>query len=156
MKMKFINSYKQLEKLCNEIYQSNHGISAYIDDMSTHTSALHYVDDWDNDLKQLKHYRWIRNQIVHNPDCTEENMCECGDAEWLDAFHLRIMSGNDPLTLYRKAQKTQAAKKPTQLNTSKNIVPEYRQSAPTSTGCLTYLVGIFLIVVIVALSITAL
>lgn len=154
--MKFINSYKQLEKLCNEIYQSNHGISAYIDDMSMHTSASHYVDDWDNDLKQLKHYRWIRNQIVHEPDCTEENMCECGDAEWLDAFHLRIMSGSDPLTLYRKAQKTQAAKKQVQPQTSKITDSEHRQSAPMSTGCLTYLVGIFLFVAIVALSITAL
>lgn len=28
--MKFINSYKRLEKLCNEIYDSNHGISAYL------------------------------------------------------------------------------------------------------------------------------
>lgn len=32
--MSFMNSYKQLEKLCNEIYHDSHGVSAYIDDMT--------------------------------------------------------------------------------------------------------------------------
>lgn len=32
--MSFMNSYKQLEKLCNEIYHDNHGVSSYIDDMT--------------------------------------------------------------------------------------------------------------------------
>ena len=62
--MGFINSYKRLEKLCNEIYDGNHGISAYIDDMARLTSAPLYVFSWNDDLKQLKHYRWIRNQIA--------------------------------------------------------------------------------------------
>lgn len=50
----------------------------------------HYVRGWDEDLKQLKHYRWMRNQIVHEPNYSEENMCEFGDAEWLNEFHSRI------------------------------------------------------------------
>ena len=29
-----MNSHKQLEKLCNEIYHDNHGVSSYIDDMT--------------------------------------------------------------------------------------------------------------------------
>ncbi len=41
--MGFINSYKQLEKLCNEIYGNNYGISSYIADMSKFTSASGYV-----------------------------------------------------------------------------------------------------------------
>ena len=55
--MEFTNSYKRLEKLCNEIYDSYHGISAYIDDMAKLTSASFYVFNWNDDLKQLKHYR---------------------------------------------------------------------------------------------------
>lgn len=103
--MEFINSYKRLEKLCNEIYDSNHGISAYIDDMAKLTSASFYVFNWNDDLKQLKHYRWIRNQIAHEPNCTEENMCEYGDAQWIDDFYDRIMYQSDPLAMYRKATK---------------------------------------------------
>lgn len=112
--MEFINSYKRLEKLCNEIYDSNHGISAYIDDMLRLTSASRYVSSWDNDLKQLKHYRWIRNQIAHEPNCTEENMCEYGDARWIDDFYDRIMNQSDPLAMYRKATRPQPAAKPKQ------------------------------------------
>ena len=103
--MEFINSYKRLEKLCNEIYDSNHGISAYIDDMAKLTSASFYVFNWNDDLKQLKHYRWIRNQIAHEPNCTEENMCEYRDAQWIDDFYDRIMNQSDPLAMYRKATK---------------------------------------------------
>ncbi len=112
--MGFINSYKQLEKLCNEIYDSNHGISAYIDDMARLTSAPLYVFSWNDDLKQLKHYRWIRNQIAHEPNCTEENMCEYSDAQWIDDFYDRIMNQSDPLAMYRKATKPQTATKPKQ------------------------------------------
>jgi hypothetical protein len=152
--MGFINSYKQLEKLCNEIYGDNHGISSYIDDMSKHTFASHYVSSWDNDLKQLKHYRWVRNQLVHDPNCMEENMCEYGDAEWLDTFRSRIMSGNDPLTLYRKAQNTQVT--PKQTKPPKYIYPEYKRSASKPIGCLTCLAVGLLIVTMVALIITIL
>ena len=112
--MGFINSYKRLEKLCNEIYDSNHGISAYIDDMLRLTSASRYVSSWDNDLKQLKHYRWIRNQIAHEPNCTEENMCEYGDVQWIDDFYDRIMNQSDPLAMYRKATRPQPVAKSAQ------------------------------------------
>lgn len=110
--MGFINSYKRLEKLCNEIYDSNHGVSAYIDDMARLASASFYVFNWNDDLKQLKHYRWIRNQIAHEPNCTEENMCEYGDAQWIDDFYDRIMNQSDPLAMYRKATRPQPVAKP--------------------------------------------
>ena len=72
--MGFINSYKRLEKLCNEIYDSNHGVSAYIDDMARLASASFYVFNWNDDLKQLKHYRWIRNQIARKKICANTAM----------------------------------------------------------------------------------
>ena len=123
--MGFINSYKRLEKLCNEIYDSNHGISAYIDDLLRLTSASRYVSSWDNDLKQLKHYRWIRNQIAHEPNCTEENMCEYGDAQWIDDFYDRIMNQSDPLAMYRKATRPQPVAKPKQHGQSSQLQYTY-------------------------------
>ena len=78
-------------------------VSAYSDEMINTPGGSYLVKGWDSDLKQLKYYRWIRNQIAHTPDCTEQNMCKPGDAEWLDGFYFRIMNQTDPLTLYAKA-----------------------------------------------------
>ena len=101
--MGFIESYKHLEKLCGDMLQTQHGISAYIDDMENTPKGSYLVQGWDEDFKRLKHYRWIRNQIAHEPNCTEENMCEYGDAQWIDDFYDRIMNQSDPLAMYRNS-----------------------------------------------------
>lgn len=98
--MGFIESYKHLEKICGEILGDNRGVSAYIDEMLKTPFASYFVRGWDEDLKQLKHYRWVRNRIAHDLNCTEENMCGSNDAEWLDNFYSRIMERTDPLALY--------------------------------------------------------
>lgn len=152
--MSFIDSYKRLEKLCNEIYGDNHGLSSYIDEMINNPSGSRYVAEWDEVLKQLKHYRWVRNQIVHEPNCTEENMCENGDARWIENFHSRIMTGKDPLAQYRKARNSEPTQKARKTNTSelRSYTHPQRTSAPRrSAGCLTYIMGVLLIVAAVAL-----
>lgn len=101
--MNFIDSFKRLEKLCNEIYGDIHGVKKYIEEMSSIPMGARYVQGWDEYLKKLKHYNWVRNQISHEPGCSEANMCKPGDAEWICAFYSLIMEGEDPLTLYRKA-----------------------------------------------------
>ena len=100
--MNFIDSYKKLEKLCNEMYGDKHGVSLYIDEMINRPVGSRYVKSWNEDLKQLKHYRWVRNQIVHEPGCTETNMCNRDDIQWINNFYTRMMSTSDPLALYRK------------------------------------------------------
>lgn len=153
--MSFIDSYKRLEKVCSELYGDNHGLSSYIDEMLGNSMGSHYVSSWYEDLKQLKHYRWVRNQIVHEPGCSEENMCKFGDAEWLDKFYLRIMSATDPLALYRKARNPQPIQKTKQTYTYEQrnyTYPQHKMVPQQSAGCLTSVVG-FLIVVAVALSI---
>ena len=101
--MGFIDAYKRLEKLCGEILNDDRRVSAYIDEMLNTPRGSYFVKGWDEDLKQLKHYRWIRNQIVHDPNCFEENMCNDDDTQWLVSFYLRIMNKTDPLALYRQA-----------------------------------------------------
>ena len=66
--MGFIESYKHLEKLCGEVLNDDRRISAYIDEMINTPRGSYLVRGWDDDLKQLKHYRWVRNQIAHEPD----------------------------------------------------------------------------------------
>ena len=65
--MGFHESYKRLEKLCGEVLNDNRRISAYIDLMSHIPRGPIFVIGWNNDLKQLKHYRWIRTLIDHEP-----------------------------------------------------------------------------------------
>lgn len=156
--MSFIDSYKSLEKLCSEMYDDNHGLSTYIDEMIKKSNGSCYVSGWNEDLKQLKHYRWVRNQIVHEPGCTEDNMCEPGDAQWIDNFYSRIMSVNDPLALYRKATTPQTVQKPKQTYTPKQTTYIYPQQSvhnkkksQVPVGCLTFLICALIIAVAVAL-----
>lgn len=100
--MGFIDSYKRLEKLCGDVMQCDRPVTAYIDAMKATPRGAYYVFGWESDLRRLKHYRWVRNQIVHEPDCTEETMCEVGDAAWINQFYERILTQTDPLALYEK------------------------------------------------------
>ena len=99
--MGFIDSYKHLEKLCGEVLNDDRRLSAYIEEMENTPNGYRYVSSWNEDLKKLKHYRWVRNQISHEPNCNEANMCEPQDELWLDNFYERIMNQTDPLAQYR-------------------------------------------------------
>ena len=149
--MSFIDSYKRLEKLCSEIYSENNGLSVYIDEMNNNSNGSYYVLGWDEDLKQLKHYRWKRNKIVHEPGCTEENMCAPEDSKWLDSFYLRIMSAKDPLALYRKVRiahtvqssKYKCSPEPTSFTCSK-----HQKVSQKPVGCIIYLISCIIIIVV--------
>ena len=39
---------------------------------------------------------------MHEPGCTETNMCNRDDIQWINNFYTRMMSTSDPLALYRK------------------------------------------------------
>lgn len=106
--MKFIETYKQLEKLCGEVLNDDRRVSAYIEEMMRLSDGAYRVENWNEDLKKLKHYRWVRNKIVHEPDCTEATMCKAEDVVWLNQFRRRILNGTDPLALYRKSERLRA------------------------------------------------
>lgn len=137
--MGFIDSYKRLEKLLSEVYGDNHGISAYIDEMVKTSDGSYYVSAWNEDLKQLKHFRWVRNQIVHEPNCTEENMCTLEDAQWINNFYSCVMTANDPLAKYRKFKqrtKTNAINVETVYTE-----PQYVKSSGKVAGWFVFLAG---------------
>ena len=156
--MSFIESYKHLDKICGEMFETQYGVSAYIEEMLNNPRGSFLVRGWENDLKQLKHYRWIRNQIVHEPDCYEETMCEAGDDEWLDDFYERIINQTDPLAMYFQATKPHPVAKSAQNHKPESPTYTYSQqttnheeSFPKVAGCMTFLVGILIIVVAIVL-----
>lgn len=152
--MKFIDSYKRLEKLCSEVYGDNHGVSAYIDEMVNKSDGSYCVSGWNEDLKQLKHYRWVRNQIVHEPNCSEENMCTPEDTQWINNFHSRIMSANDPLAQYRKIKRRSEVQRIKQTDTGEQSVyidTQLEKISNKPAGCFAFTFGIILIAVIAIL-----
>ena len=97
----FLDEYKHLEKLCNEIYGQNHGITQYINDMEqTFGSESRIIPGWDADLRQLKRLRHIRNAMVHDTTDYESDYTD-EDIDYLREFYQRIMDGTDPLTQKR-------------------------------------------------------
>lgn len=145
--MGFMESYKHLEKICGEVLNDDRRVSAYIDEMTKTPVGSYYVRGWDDDLKQLKHYRWVRNRIVHEPDCSEQSMCQPSDTVWLDNFYLRVMNQTDPLALYSKATKPRPAQKTAQAHKPDSPACTYsqptanqRKSSQTLTGCLVFLI----------------
>lgn len=123
--MTFMEAYKRLEKLCGDIMHDDRCVSAYIEEMETQSQGAHLVPGWAEDIKQLKHYRRVRNQIAHDPSCSEENMCSDNDAQWILAFYARIMNQLDPLALYRKA-----VQMPPRMPVKKTTQPRYQEQTP--------------------------
>ena len=153
--MSFMASYKHLEKLCGDVMGDQRRLSAYIEEMERKPMGPRYVADWNEDLRRLKHYHWVRNQIVHEYDCEEEDLCDPADADWLEDFYDRIMEQTDPLALYRKATQLRSVPRKTEPKPSlehrvsvklqpaaplrsRSVLPQYRRRP---TGCAVFLLG---------------
>lgn len=96
--MDFLDEYIHLEKLCNDIYGTNHGISKYIEDMETTSYVIqNKIPLWDSTYKKLKELRWKRNQFVHEGNIEFDGE----DIKWLTAFYQKIINGEDPLSMRR-------------------------------------------------------
>lgn len=101
--MGYISSYKSLDNLCKDLLKSSTGVTEYITSMEKINNWRFKVQGWDDDYRQLKHYRDIRNQIVHENNADENNMCSVSDTQWLEQFYKRILNQTDPLALYKKS-----------------------------------------------------
>lgn len=112
LSIEFQEEYKRLDRLCKDYLASAEGVSEYIRQMES--TSIHdrcYVCSWENDYKQLKHVRWIRNQFAHEVGTLNSNICTEADLIWVINFHNRIIDGNDPFTIIRKAQSAETIEK---------------------------------------------
>ncbi len=133
----FLTEYNRLEKLCNDLYSQQHGISLYIADMeATPRAASIMIPNWNKDLKVLKHLRHIRNAMVHDLNEQEVTYTQ-EDIQNLKEFHRRIMEQRDPLTLLvhktdgsESREKTRKTTEVTVSNTgnSKEVSAEHTDS----------------------------
>lgn len=103
--MEFLTVYKKLDNLCKDLLNTDRGISTYISIMEDKSSAAYFIQNWSDDYKALKHYRWVRNQLAHEDNVYEEDLCTEADIQWIIRFHKRILNHQDPLALYNKTKR---------------------------------------------------
>lgn len=124
----FLEEFKRLDKLCKEMYQSDKGITSYIEDMK-HVSPYESrcIPNWDFDLKQLTNLRHLRNRLTHDVGTLNINMCTQSDINWLHSFYGRIFNQTDPIALLCRNKREQS-KQVTNLPTLHQI--PYTYSTP--------------------------
>ncbi len=103
--MGFMYSYKRLDNLCKDL--NGIGVTGYIESMEQTPKGANRILGWKDDYYKLKHYRYIRNKIAHDNNADEENMCTEEDELWIQNFYQRILTQQDPLSLYHKATHTE-------------------------------------------------
>lgn len=110
LEIEFLEEYKRLDKLCQDMLSSLSGVSEYINRMeSFYKDGSYYIDDWNESYKTLKHLRWLRNNIVHNVD---ESDCSLEELETLKYFYRDILMQEDPLArLYKNNKSLEKNKK---------------------------------------------
>ena len=101
LEVKFFDEYKFVDKICRDMFQSNQGVTEYINQMEImDAEGSRIVVNWREKYKKLKHLRWLRNQIAHEsgaPDLTENDLIE------LQNFHNQLLKQVDPLAeLWKK------------------------------------------------------
>ncbi len=102
--MNFMFAYKRLDKLCKECYGSETGISTYISLMERSYNNRYKCIEWEIIYNTLKHYRYMRNQISHNPDVDESDICTATDIVWIEDYYNRIINQTDALAIYRQRE----------------------------------------------------
>ena len=118
----FLNEFKSLEKLCNEIYGETSGVTKYINDMAgTPAFIAGRIPGWENDLANLKKVRHIRNQIAHEANYSDDDY-EQEDVEFIRRFHQRILDCQDPLALRRQLTETKPQARVKKPNVSAGTV----------------------------------
>ena len=120
----FLEEYKYLDKLCKEAFDSDKGVTSYIDYMrAAPYEKSRKVSGWDSDLKMLITLRHARNKLAHEVGTLDEALVTREDIEWLGNFYERIMSGSDPISKLQKTRKAKISSKKqgSDDDTKKNI-----------------------------------
>lgn len=97
----FFEEYKSVDNICKDMFQSQQGVTEYINQMDENMMmGSRSVPNWNEKYKMLKHLRWLRNQIAHDsgaPELMESDLLE------LQNFHKQLLIQKDPLAIISKS-----------------------------------------------------
>lgn len=98
----FMDLYKRTDRFLKDAYSSSEGVSEYIRLMeASFNRGNANIRGWKSDYDNLKHIRWIRNQLAHEVSY-DSDICLPSDYEWLEDFYNRLFSATDPLGRLRR------------------------------------------------------
>lgn len=105
----FLEQYKRTDNICRDMFSAETGITEYISRLEkSQRAGMSRIPGWNSWLYDLKHLRYVRNQITHSTgssDCNEEDLAT------LDDFRERLLNYSDPLSLLHQMENGSADKK---------------------------------------------
>lgn len=100
---RFMDEYNKLDNFMEKQFNSEKGVSDYIDRMyNTPDRLKKKAKSFDEDLKSLKHLRWMRNQLAHGDVTMNDDFAKDSDIDDIIAFYNKVVSKKDPLSLINK------------------------------------------------------
>ena len=97
----FYDEYKRLDKFCRDMFSGQDGVTEYIKQMENAALYRYYVPTWDEDLKQLKRMRHLRNKLAHEVGF-DADLCTENDILFVKTFYTRLFNCSDPLSIIRR------------------------------------------------------
>lgn len=106
IQIELLEEYKYVDSICRDMLSAEKGVTAYIEQMEATPPAVRCkIAGWNDDYRELKHIRRLRNQIAHSMGYVE---CTPSDVAWLKTFHNSLLTQHDPLAdAYRITRETQ-------------------------------------------------
>lgn len=113
IQIEFLDEYKYVDKICREMLGAEKGVTAYIEQLDeTPVTVRYWITEWSDEYRQIKHIRWLRNQIVHSTGYVE---CTQSDLDWLKDFHNRLLTQQDLLAKAHRVIKESQIQRQQQL-----------------------------------------
>jgi hypothetical protein len=91
---RFFEEYKRLDLLIKKKLGKEDGVSGYIDDIIRRYGTMPNDSSCRQMLKNLKHIRWVRNNIAHSE---EDSECKESDITIANYYYNLICNDEDPL-----------------------------------------------------------
>ena len=143
----YLKSYKRLDQLCRDMFRSKDGVTEYINQMDRVISRINSKQDWRNFYSRLKYQRRLRNDLVHNTECSD---CTEEDIDEIEYFFDLILKQEDPLACIRR-QQTLTRHASIQTSDSSSIRREYHSK---KSGIVEFLIYIIVFIAIIVLIFT--
>ena len=90
LEIEFFEEYKYVDNICSDMYGSQPGVTAYINEMERLSNqGVYKVQNWNAKLQTLKHLRRLRNDIAHSQSVTDLNEYDMGE---LERFHNQLLN----------------------------------------------------------------
>ena len=141
----YLKSYKRLDQLCRDMFRTKDGVTEYINQMDRVISRINSKQDWRNFYSRLKYQRRLRNDLVHNTECSD---CTEEDIDEIEYFFDLILKQEDPLACIRR-QQTLTRHASIQTSDSSSIRREYHSKKAGIVEFLIYIIVFIAIIVLI-------